>query len=274
VTKAAFAGEKGAFGEIAAREYFGAGAELTAVPEFEDVFNAVRRRICDFGVVPIENSLAGGIHQNYDRLLVSKLHITAEIYLRVSHFLISKKGTGIRSVRRVFSHPQALAQCGRFLKRHPRMKPVPVTNTALAAKMVGEDGLADTAAIASIQAAAGHNLEVIAPHIEDRPDNVTRFLVVSRGFAENKGNPRKTSIVFSVKNIPGALFRALGVFALRDIDLFKIESRPIHGKKFEYLFYLDCKGDTSDIALKNAISHLKEITTFYRLLGSYDIGDH
>jgi len=267
-----FAGGSGAFGELAARERFGAGARIAAVPEFEDVFGAVRRRKADYGVVPIENSLAGSIHQNYDRLLQSKLFISAEIYLRVNHFLVAKKGTAMNGVRRVFSHPQALAQCAGFLKRSPRMKPVPAANTALAAKTVSEDGQPDTAAIASMQAAAEHGLEILASSIEDRSDNVTRFLVVSRAPSENHGAPRKTSIVFSLQNTPGALFKALGVFALRDIDLFKIESRPIHGKGFEYLFYLDCMGDISDAALKNAVSHLKEITAFYRLLGSYDIG--
>jgi prephenate dehydratase len=270
--KVVFAGEKGAFAEIAAREHFGAGAELEGVPEFDDVFKAVRRRACDFGAVPIENSLAGSIHQNYDRLLASRLRVVAEVYLRVSHCLVGKEGTDTRSVRRVLSHPMAIAQCGIFLKRRAKITPVPVANTALAAKMVAEDGRRDTAAIASRQAAEGHGLKVIKPEIEDRPDNVTRFLIVGRDPAENRGRPRKTSIAFSIKNIPGALFKALGVFALRDIDLFKIESRPIRTKGFEYLFYLDCRGDIADAALKNAVSHLKEIAAFCRLFGSYDIG--
>jgi prephenate dehydratase len=271
VIKAAFAGESGAFAELAAREYFGAAAELSGVPEFEDVFKAVKRRACDFGVIPIENSFAGSIHQNYDLLLESKLCIAAEIYMRVNHCLVGKKGTALGDVRRVFSHPQALAQCRRFLKHHPRVKLIPAANTALAARMVGEDGEKDTAAIASRRAAADHGLKIIAPDIEDSAENATRFLIISQKPTENKGLPRKTSIVFSVKNMPGALFKALGVFALRDIDLFKIESRPIRSKGFEYLFYLDCRGDITDTALKNAVSHLKEIATFYRMLGSYDI---
>jgi len=271
--KAVFAGEKGAFAEIAAREYFGGGAEIVSVRDFEDVFNAVRRRKADFGVVPIENSLAGSIHQNYDNLLESKLYITAEIYLRVNHFLIGKKGASIGSVRRVFSHPQALAQCRKFLKRLPRIEQIPAANTALAAKMVSEDGKPDTAAVASIQAAADYGLDILAPNIEDHSDNVTRFLVVSRSPSEKAGvSQRKTSLVFSLQNVPGVLFKALGVFALRDIDLFKIESRPIREKGFDYMFYLDCRGDITDTALKNAVSHLREITAFYRLLGSYDVG--
>jgi prephenate dehydratase len=206
--------------------------------------------------------------------LKSRLYIVAEIFLQVNHCLLGKPGTTTGAVRRVFSHPQALSQCARFLKRHPRMKQVEADNTALAAKAVSEDGRPDTAAIASSRAAEDFGLDVLAPNIQDRDDNVTRFLVVSREQSLKSEAPRKTSIVFSLKNTPGALFKALGVFALRDIDLFKIESRPIHGEGFEYLFYLDCRGDVSDEVVRNAISHLKEITTFYRLLGSYDIGGY
>jgi prephenate dehydratase len=267
-----FSGERGAFGELAALQYFGEGADIVPVSGFDAVFGAVRGKKADFGVVPIENSLGGSVHQNYDLLLGSRLYIVAEIFLGVSHCLVAKPGTQLCAVRRVSSHPQALAQCARFLKRHPRMKPAEADNTAVAAKAVSADGRPDTAAIASSRAAADFGLEVLAPNIQDRDDNVTRFLVVGRSTSANSGAPRKTSIVFSLKNTPGALFKALGVFALRDIDLFKIESRPIHGKGFEYLFYLDCRGDIRDEVVKNAVSHLKEITTFYRLLGSYDIG--
>jgi len=270
--KAVFAGEKGAFAEIAAREYFGGKAEITSVRDFEDVFNTVKKRKADFGVIPIENSLAGSIHQNYDSLLESKLYIAAEIYLRVNHFLIGKKGTGLNAVRRVFSHPQALSQCRNFLKRYPRIQQIQVTNTALAAKMVSEDGEPDTAAVASIQAASDYGMDILAPNIEDHRGNVTRFLVLSRSPSEKRSAERKTSLVFSLQNVPGVLFKALGVFALRDIDLFKIESRPIRDRGFEYMFYLDCKGDVTDTPLKNAVSHLREITAFYRLLGSYDAG--
>ncbi len=267
-----FSGARGAFGELAARKHFGEDADIAPVLGFDAVFNAVRQKKASFGVVPIENSLGGSVHQNYDLLLDSRLYITAEIFLQVNHFLLAKPGTSIDAVRRVFSHPQALSQCARFLKRHPRMRPVESENTALAAKSVSEDNCHDTAAIASSRAAEDFGLRILSPQIQDRDDNVTRFLVISRDQSVKNSAPRKTSIVFSLKNTPGVLFKALGVFALRDIDLFKIESRPIHGKGFEYLFYLDCRGDIKDEVVKNAISHLKEITTFYRLLGSYDIG--
>jgi prephenate dehydratase len=278
MTTIVFAGEKGAFAELAARKHFHASAtaadiSISGVNDFEDVFKAVKSRRADFGVIPIENTLAGSIHQNYDRLLSSKLCISAEAYLRVSHMLVGRKGARVGDIRRVYSHPMALAQCAEFLKKHRKIEPEEAANTATAARMVKEDWQQNAAAIASAEAAEEYDLEIIAPDIEDRPDNVTRFLIVSRAPAPNRGAPRKTSIVFSIKNIPGGLFKALGVFALRDIDLFKIESRPIREKGFEYLFYLDCRGDIMDKEVKNAISHLKEITTFYRLLGSYDIGE-
>jgi len=270
--KIVFAGARGAFGELAARQHFGEKADIAPVIGFDAVFGAVKRKKADFGVIPIENTCAGSVHQNYDMLLSSKLYIVAEVFLSVNHFLVAKSGTSIDAVRRVFSHPQALAQCARFLKRNPKMKQIEAENTALAAKAVSEDGQADTAAIASSRAAADFGLEILAPNIQDRDDNVTRFLVVSRDRSEGGKAPRKTSIAFSLKNTPGALFKALGVFALRDIDLFKIESRPIHGKGFEYLFHLDCCGDIRDEVVRNAISHLKEIAPYYQLLGSYDIG--
>jgi len=269
--KIVFSGARGAFGELAARRHFGENADISPVLGFDAVFNAIKRKKADFGVVPIENSCAGSVYQNYDLLQNSRLYIVGEVFLQVNHFLLAKPGTHIGAVRRVLSHPQALAQCARFLKHHPQMKQVEADNTALAAKAVSEDGCADTAAIASSRAAEDFGLDVLVPNIQDRDDNVTRFLVVGRDRSERGEVPRKTSIVFSLKNTPSALFKALGVFALRDIDLLKIESRPKDGEGC-YLFYLECEGDIEDDTVKNAISHLKEIAPFYQLLGSYDIG--
>jgi prephenate dehydratase len=267
----AFAGERGAFAELAAREYFGEKATLAAQQEFGDVFRSVSRGRSSFGVVPIENSLAGSIHENYDRLLESNLHITGEVLLRIRHFLISNKGTSRREIRRLFSHPAAFAQCTKFLKKFPHLKVVPVSNTAWAVKKIKSEGLRDAAAIASWQAAVDFDMQVLARNIEDTRWNTTRFLVIAK-------KPRlplpgagdvKTSVVFSTRNIPGALYKCMSVFALRDINLHKIESRPVHGRGFQYLFYLDFAGDARGTAQRNAINHLQEITTLYRLLGSY-----
>lgn len=267
----AFAGERGAFGELAAREYFGDKVTLDPQPEFSHVFRGVAGGRARFGVVPIENSLGGSIHENYDLLLESNLSITGEVLLRIRHFLIANKGTSRRDVRRLFSHPQAFAQCKKFLKRFPDCTVVPVSNTAWAVKKIQSEGLRDAAAIASQQAAVDFDMQVLARNIEDTRWNTTRFLVIAKKavFPPAGRKNVKSSIVFSTKNIPGALFKCMSVFALRDINLHKIESRPVYGRGFQYLFYLDFDGDAREEAQRNAINHLKEIITFYRFLGSY-----
>jgi prephenate dehydratase len=269
----AFAGERGAFGELAAKEYFGKKAVLAAQPEFGDVFRSVARGRCSFGVVPIENSLGGSIHENYDLLLESNLHITGEVLLRIRHFLIGNKGASRRGIRRIFSHPQAFAQCKKFLKRFPHLTMVPVSNTAWAVKKIRNEDLRDAAAIASQQAAVDFDMQVLARNIEDTRWNTTRFLVIAKQprFPALGRTDVKTSVVFSTKNIPGALYKCMSVFALRDINLHKIESRPVHGRGFQYLFYLDFDGDAREEVQRNAINHLQEITMFYRFLGSYPV---
>ncbi len=271
----AFSGERGAFAELAAIEYFGGGVKLCAVPEFGDVFGGVLRGDYRFGVVPIENSLAGSIHQNYDLLLESGLHIAGEVQLRIRHFLIANRGTDARTIRRILSHPAVFPQCRRFLKKHPRWTPVPVSNTAAAVKTILSEKLHDAAAIGSLQAAIDFDMEVLARNIEDPGENTTRFLVVAKKpkFPPSSAIRIKSSIVFSMKNIPGALYKCLSVFALRDINLYKIESRPVHGKGFQYLFYLDFEGDARRGAQRNAINHLREIASFYRFLGSYAVDE-
>jgi prephenate dehydratase len=270
----AFAGERGSFAELAALEYFGRGQRVAPVPEFGDVFRAVARGRATAGVVPIENSLSGSIHQNYDLLLEHRLSIAGEIYLGVSQFLIADKGVKRSDVKRIYSHPQALAQCRDYLRRLRGVESVAVANTAGAVRMIKEQRLRDAAAIASLQAAIDYDMQVLARNIQDHTENTTRFLVLSRApqAGRRRAGPTKTSIVFSAKNVPGALFRCLAVFALRDIDLHKIESRPVRGKGFAYLFYLDFAGSASDEAQANALAHLSEITVFQRNLGSYPVG--
>ena len=272
--KIAFGGERGAFGELAAIEYFGPEQTFVIQPEFTDVFNAVVNGKCNYGIVPIENSLAGSIHQNYDSLLESNLFISGEILLRIGHFLIANKGVNRKNVKRILSHPQALAQCKKYLKKFPDADIVPFSNTALAVKKIKEENLDDAAAIASMQAARDFKMDVLACNIEDNRWNTTRFIIVSKKLQKPSTSKRsKSSVVFSMKNIPGALFKCLGAFALRDVDLFKIESRPVHGKGFKYLFYLDFEGEPGQEAQRNAIKHLQEMTTFYRFLGSYPQGE-
>lgn len=270
----AFQGEPGAYSELAAKEYFGVSKKFVPMPEFPDVYNAVSKGETKYGIIPIENSLAGSIHQNYDLLLEGELFIVGEILLRVSHYLIANKNVSRRRIKRIFSHPQALAQCKKYLKRFPGISIIPVSNTAGAVKMIKKKKFDDAAAIASMQAAIDYDMSVLAKTIEDIHNNQTRFIILATKplRIRSRKQPIKTSIVFATKNIPGALFKALAVFALRDINLLKIESRPFYGRNFEYMFYLDFSGYIHDEAQRNAANHLKEISTHNRFLGSYYIG--
>ncbi|MCX7726045.1 MAG: prephenate dehydratase [Chitinispirillaceae bacterium] len=272
--KVIFAGERGSFAELAAREYFGHDVPLQQVKLFEDVFESVKRDVNVRGIIPIENTKAGSVHKNYDLLLESKCSIVGEIYLKIEQCLIANKGVTLRKIRRVFSHPQALEQCRNFLKKHPKIKQYETVNTAAAVKMIKEEKLTDAAAIASLQAAIDFDMEILGQNIQDDKNNMTRFLILSKKpqMIEKSDLPIKTSIVFSMKNIPGALFRSLAVFSLRDIDLYKIESRPMFGHGFQYLFYLDFEGDAKAEKPRRALNHLQEMTTFYRFLGSYPVG--
>lgn len=268
-----FQGERGAFTELAAIQYFGGKEKTMPAARWEDVFESVESRKTSYGIIPIENSLGGSIHRNYDLLLHHGLYITGEIYLKISQFLLANKGVGIRQVTRVFSHPQGFEQCRRYFKENPAIECIPVSNTAAAAKKIKDEGLRDAGAISSMQAAIDYDLKVLARDIEDDKGNITRFLILSNKRHAGRGAPAmKTSVVFALKNIAGALFKSLSVFALRDIDLLKIESRPVRGKPFEYMFYLDFSGRADDEAQRNAINHLREITVFCRVLGSYPVG--
>jgi prephenate dehydratase len=270
--KVAFPGERGSFTELAAIEYFGESEKFVCVPEFTDVFESVSTGVCKYGVVPIENSSAGSIHQNFDSLLESNLHITGEIMLRIGQFLIANNGVKKKDVQTIYSHPAAFSQCKGYFKKNTSLQKVEVANTALAVKKVKDEKLKNAAAIASMQAAIDFEMNVIAENIEDNKWNTTRFIILSRKPERPAFTPVKTSIVFSMSNTPGALFKCLAVFALRDIDLIKIESRPVHGKGFKYLFYLDFAGDINDPAQKNAVNNIQEIATFYKHLGSYSCG--
>ena len=264
----AFQGERGAYSEIAARHFFGKQIRLVPCLSFDLVFKTVEGGSAQFGVIPVENSLAGSIHQNYDLLVKHSLQIIGEQNVRVIHNLIVNPGVRSRSIRRIFSHPQALMQCQKFTRRMKSAEIVPTYDTAGSVKKIKEEALLDAAAIASELAAEIYGMEIIRRQIQDNSVNFTRFLVLSKKRRIPK-DANKTSIVFSIKNMPGALFRSLSVFALRDIDLYKIESRPLLGKPWEYLFYIDFAGSLRQENCRNAIAHLSEITTFLKILGSY-----
>jgi arogenate/prephenate dehydratase len=263
----AFQGEAGAYSEAAALR-LNASADVLACPAFDDVFAAVERQEATHGILPIENTIGGTIHRNYDLLLEHELTIVAEVKLAVVHHLIVTPGTRLDQIRRVYSHPQGLAQCEGFLRTLTDAEIVATYDTAGSAKMIKEKALADSAAIASEQAADNFGLEIIQSAIQDYADNRTRFLVVSKQ-GVSLGPPDKTTIVFTVPNEAGALFKALSVFSLRDIDLTKLESRPIPSRPFEYLFYADLIANREDLRCARALMHLAEFAPLLRTLGSY-----
>jgi prephenate dehydratase len=264
--KIAFQGEPGSYSEQAVFNYFG-NIETKPCESFDMVFDSVVSDACEYGLIPIENSLAGSIHQNYDLLLRHDLHIVGEYLLRVQHCLIVLPGVKKEEIKKAISHPQALGQCAAYL-RGLGIKPEPVYDTAGSVKMLKESGARDTAAIASRRAAQIYEMQILAEGIEDNAENYTRFLAISKT-AVKPEDEAKTSIVFTLKNQPGALFKALSVFALRDIDLTKIESRPLQGKPWEYLFYIDFIGATHEDTARKALDHLSEYALTLRVLGSY-----
>jgi prephenate dehydratase len=273
----AFQGEHGAFSEDAARKLLGKEIRTLPCRSFEEMFEAAVNGKAEYAIAPIENSLAGSVHKNYDLLLEHDLTIAAETSLRIVHNLIAPVGVRLSDVKKVYSHPVALAQCERFLRAHPEIEATAVYDTAGSVKMVVEGGRRDEAGIAAASAAATYSASILIEGIEDNSKNFTRFLLLTRPgrLASSAGadpaatQDRKTSVVFRIGNKPGALFRALGVFALRDIDLLKIESRPIEGRPWEYSFYLDLAGDSRQLNVGHALGHLAEITESLKVLGSY-----
>jgi prephenate dehydratase len=265
--RVSFQGERGAYSEAAAIAYFGEGIEPVPCETFDLLFERVESGDVDRGAAPIENSLAGSIHRNYDLLLRHNLHIVGEKIFRVRHCLIAHPGVSKTDIKHVWSHPQALAQCEHYIKRLGASIE-PTYDTAGSVKLLKDSPRRDVAAIASHRAADVYGMQILEEGIEDDDANFTRFLILSRQ-PEPTDQPSKTSIVFSLRNTPGALFKALSVFALRDLDLTKIESRPIPGKTWEYSFYLDFAGNTAEPVVQRALEHLKEIATTLRVLGSY-----
>ncbi len=272
--KVAFQGVPGAYSELAAHDYFKKQKfDIVPCPEFQDVFIAVTKGKADWGVVPVENSLTGSIHQNFDLLLENRLSIRGELKLRISHSLLALPGASLKTIKHVYSHPQALWQCKKYISSIKGAKPVDYFDTAGSAKHVSELGDLTIAAVASKTAAAHYGLKELKAGIENNKKNFTRFFVLSK--TKSKKIPRnpKTSIAFDLKSVPGALHKAIGVFADLKIQLFKVESRPIPGRPWEYIFYLDFAGDVTSKATQEALKALKPLTSKLSILGSYAESD-
>lgn len=274
MNKIAYQGEPGAYSEAASKHYFGNNVQLSPSFTFEIVFNKVKSGAADYGVVPVENSLYGSVFETYDHLRNYAVKITGELYLQINHYLMSIKKYNPGELKKIYSHPQALGQCSKYLKTLKGAVVTPVYDTAGAAKILSEGREEYAAAIASKNAAEEYGLKIIKGNIQNNSENFTRFLIISKK-KTNLPLPNdgvKTSICFELQSMPGALFRALSVFALRDIDLTKIESRPIPHKSFEYIFYIDLIGSLSETRVKNAVNHLKEISKNVQIFGSYKTG--
>jgi prephenate dehydratase len=275
---ASFQGEPGAFSEIAARQLLGDDVVTLPCQKFTDVFSTLEAGKVQAAVIPIENSLHGSVHENYDHLLQHDLPIVGETYVRIVHNLIAAPGVSFSQVRRVFSHPVALNQCLTFFEKHPQFERQSFYDTAGSVKMLMEEKLTDAAGIASAAAAERYGARILRKSIEDDRQNFTRFFLLIKKPTTLKRTPSdakprwKTSLVFTTRNTPGSLFKSLSAFALRDVNLTKIESRPLRGRPWEYLFYLDFIGHVEDPVVRNAMGHLHELADFLKILGCYPAG--
>lgn len=267
----AFQGEPGAFSHAAALKVLGKDAKLLPCNSFKDVFESLKSDSAGFAILPIENSLYGSVHENYDHLLDYGFVISGETSIRISHQLITMPGVRFRDIKRVFSHPVALNQCKRFFDKYKNIEAVPHYDTAGSVKQLKRQGATDGAAIASAVAAEIYGGVIVKSDIEDMRQNFTRFfLLTKQPFSAPTATALwKSSVVFATANTPGALFRAMACFALRNINLTKIESRPLRGKPWEYLFYVDFLAGSDDKIAQHALANLRECAQFVKLLGSY-----
>ncbi len=269
---AAYQGSRGAFSEDAAFKLLTSAARLLPQDTLEDVFNAVTRGEARFGVVPIENTLAGSIHRCYDLLFEHDLKIVGETVCQIVHALIALPGVAFDEIRKALSHPVALAQCELFFRRNPQIQAVSVYDTAGAVESIMREGLRNSAAVASQRAAEVYGGVILADAIQDHAENYTRFLLITRSapvVPQLPATEYKTTIVFGVGNIPGALYHSLRPFAERGIDLAKIESRPLRGSPFEYLFYLDLIGRADSAPVSDALAELAAQAKSVRVLGTF-----
>lgn len=271
--RVAFQGERGAYSEDAIAAYFSRRAEARPYAEFSEVFEAVERGEATHGMVPVENSIEGTVAPVNDLLMEHDLQVTGETLVPIHHCLIANPSTEFARIRTIYSHPQALAQCRKFLSQYPRWRSIPVYDTAGSVKLVGERGRKDEAAIASRRAAEIYGMKVLREGIQSDLHNYTRFFVLERHPSGVRG-ANKTSIVFSVKNVPGSVHRCLGEFASRGINLTKLESRPRRTRPWNYVFFADFDGSVDEPRCSEAIGALLRVAGFVKILGSYRRAEH
>ncbi len=271
--KISFQGERGAYSEMALRGYFGEETEAVPKKNFSDVFSSVLDGSADFGIVPVENSLAGSVHENYDLLLqYPDIQIVGETKIRIIHSLIGVPEAEIGDVRKVFSHPQGLAQCRSFLDEHPRIERIPFYDTAGSVAYIAREGRKEYAAIANEEAARIYGVKVLKIGIETNPRNYTRFVILSREESASGARPNKASLVFSTPDQPGSLYKCMKVLAEKNLNMKKIESRPILGKPWQYMFYVDVEVPEDVELFRSAVEELKVLSEDgLRVLGTYRV---
>ena len=269
--RVAFQGEFGAFSQTAARKLLGPNINTIACQTFRDVFEALQNNETGYAVIPIENTLHGSVMENYDFILEYGFPICGETSIRISHQLIAVQNVSFSKVRRVFSHPVALNQCRVFLQNNPQIEAIPFYDTAGSVKMLQSEMLMDAAAIASEDAAEKYSGAILKRNIEDNRHNFTRFFLLTKQKSTQVSSTKtaKVSVTFSAANSPGSLFRALACLALRDLNIIKIESRPLIGKPWQYRFYVDFLGSMQNPTVQNAMANLAEMTQSCQILGNY-----
>ena len=265
MTKVSFQGERGAYSEAAAASFFDESIETVPLPTFADVLEHTTSGKTDYSVLPVENSLEGSVGESYDLLYSTSLNAVGEIYHKIEHCLI---GIGtIEQVNTVYSHPQALGQCRRFIQQH-NIKTVPSYDTAGSVKIIKEMNKENVACIASKNASEINQVPIIKEGIADNPNNYTRFLVLSKRHSKETQKD-KTSIIFSIKHEPGTLFQIMEKFSECSVNLTKIESRPKKNTAWEYNFYVDFEGNVNNSKISKMINKIKENTLYFKILGSY-----
>ncbi len=274
VLKVAYQGEPGAFSEIAGEYYFEKKAELISCYSFNKVFEKIKTGEANCGLLPVENSLYGIVFETFDLLSEYKFKIIGEVFLKINHYLLAEKKYRLNEIEKIFSHPQALGQCSKFLRKMTSSEIHPSFDTAGSVVHSKSGNGSRIAIIASKKTSQIHRLKILQSKIQNNEENFTRFLIVSISVNESKLQNPKSTISFELPHVPGALYKALSVFALREIDLLKIESRPIPHKKFQYRFYTDLAGSLTETKIKNAIKHLSEFTLSIIKYGSYETGKY
>jgi prephenate dehydratase len=266
--KVGFQGESGSYSEASARiQYPNPNYSFVPFRSFRELFEGVESSNVDLAVVPIENSTEGSVNETYDLLVEKPLYVIGEIYQKIHHCLIINKNSSPDEISAIYSHPQALAQCRKYIQnRH--LESIPMYDTAGSVKFIKETRNASAAAIASKHAAQIYDMKVVEEDIEDNSNNFTRFLIISNRYDSNTDD-NKISVIFSISHTPGSLYSILQEFALRNINLTKIESRPTKNIPWEYYFFVDLEGNINDDEVSASLSAVKTATIFFKLLGSY-----